>query len=243
MTEGELQGELRNKLLKRLAVAGVLVAVLLGVLAFFDYLSTPSEEPEAESYNRPVPVAPRKQLTQPVTPATDLPEPPKAESVAAAPPPAATEVPAKPAVTAQPSPTAVEPVAAAKPAPSHATPAKPAASVAEGTAAPTVHTPDEPVVAARAPARVVEAPPRLSPIPGPARLGAGFTLQAGVFASAQRAEELHAKLTLNGIPSTLEARVQVGPFKTRQEADAAKEKMKALGIDAVLLPPARGPAR
>jgi len=62
-------------------------------------------------------------------------------------------------------------------------------------------------------------------------------VQAGVFADAQRAEELRAKLTLNGIPSTMEARVQVGPFKTREEAESAREKMKALGIDGILLPP------
>ena len=70
----------------------------------------------------------------------------------------------------------------------------------------------------------------------PLRLYSGFALQAGVFADPRRAEELHAKLTLEGIPSTIEARVQVGPFKTREEAEAARAKMKALGIDAVMLP-------
>ena len=70
----------------------------------------------------------------------------------------------------------------------------------------------------------------------------GFAVQAGVFADAQRAEELRAMLTLNGIPSTLEARVQVGPFKTREEAEAARQKLKALGIEGLLLPP-RGSKR
>lgn len=40
-------GEIRNKLITRLAVAAVLVAVLLGVLAFFDYLSTAPMNPKA----------------------------------------------------------------------------------------------------------------------------------------------------------------------------------------------------
>ncbi len=71
----------------------------------------------------------------------------------------------------------------------------------------------------------------------PPRGLAGFLLQAGVFSSPQRAEELHAKLVLSGIPSTLETRVQVGPFKTRQEAEAAQQKLKALGVNTVLLPP------
>jgi DedD protein len=63
-----------------------------------------------------------------------------------------------------------------------------------------------------------------------------------VFADPRRAEELHAKLTLEGIPSTIEARVQVGPFKTKEEAEVAREKMKTLGIDAVMLSP-RGARR
>ena len=58
-----------------------------------------------------------------------------------------------------------------------------------------------------------------------------------MFADPRRAEELHAKLTLEGIPSTIEARVQAGPFKNKEEAEAARAKMKALGIDAVLLMP------
>ncbi|MCG2576182.1 SPOR domain-containing protein [Dechloromonas sp. XY25] len=88
---------------------------------------------------------------------------------------------------------------------------------------------------------------RLSPEPRPAapvqppssvaRLFSGFILQAGVFSSAQRAEELHAKLTLSGVPSTLETRVQVGPFRTKQEAEAAQAKLRELGVETILVPP------
>ena len=73
--------------------------------------------------------------------------------------------------------------------------------------------------------------------PTPPRLFSGFAVQAGVFSDPRRAEELHARLTLEGIPSTIEARVQAGPFKSREEAEAARVKMKALGIDAVMLMP------
>lgn len=59
-----------------------------------------------------------------------------------------------------------------------------------------------------------------------------------MFSSTERAEELHAKLQLNGIPSSIESRVNVGPFKTREEADAARAKLKALGIESLLVPPA-----
>ncbi|HLO64251.1 MAG TPA: SPOR domain-containing protein, partial [Azonexus sp.] len=88
---------------------------------------------------------------------------------------------------------------------------------------------------------------RLTPEPKPAapvqppsnvsRLFSGFILQAGVFSSAQRAEELHAKLTLSGVPSTLETRVQVGPFRTKHEAEAAQAKLRELGVETILVPP------
>ena len=68
----------------------------------------------------------------------------------------------------------------------------------------------------------------------------GYALQAGVFSDTQHAEELHARLTREGIPSSIEARVQVGPFKSKAEAEATGKKLNALGIDSVLLPPKKG---
>jgi DedD protein len=89
--------EIRSTLIKRLAVAGVLVASLLGMLAFFDYLATAPEEPEAPVFTRPVPVVPKKEVSQPVTPATDLPEPPTSST-----PEPVIEAPPAPVVEAQP---------------------------------------------------------------------------------------------------------------------------------------------
>ena len=88
--------------------------------------------------------------------------------------------------------------------------------------------------------RIVEAKPAPAPAvaaPSAPRLFSGFLLQAGVFSSVQRAEELHARLTLSGVPSTLETRVQVGPFRTRHEAEVAQAKLKELGVEAILVPP------
>jgi DedD protein len=233
-------GDLRGTLLRRLAVAGVLVAVLLGVLAFFDYLATPPEEAEMPVYAEAVPVAPRKEVSQPVKPAED--EVPAASSeaapVEAPPPPVAEPAPAvttaappeAPATTAaRPSRSAAvtQPATAVRPAPSTVVqPAAPVSGVAEETA------PPEPLVAN---ARVV--PPRPAE-PAAPRLFSGFLLQAGVFSSVQRAEELHAKLTLSGVQSTLETRVQVGPFRTRKEAEAAQAKLKELGVQTILVSPA-----
>lgn len=246
--------EIRGKLIKRLAVAGVLVASLLGMLAFFDYLATAPEEPEAPVFTRPVPVAPKKEVSQPVTPATDLPEPPtqaapepvvEAAPAPALPPPAVVE--AKPEIRPDshreippltPSTAATAKTPAAKPSVPAPVPARPPRTVPEATASPTVELEQAVPLPAKPLPRVLEPKPAQALVmPMPQRLFAGFLVQAGVFTSAQRAEELHAKLTLSGIPSSLEARVQVGPFRTRQEAEAAQAKLRELGVESVLLPP------
>lgn len=245
-------GELRGQLTKRLAVAGVLVAMLLGILAFFDYLANPPEDPEAVVFTRPVPVAPQKAVSQPVTPAENLPEPPapeKTEAAAEAPPPPKVE--AQPAVPVETRPEAradqrpSSPVAGHRLAPVHPPAAAapvPPKPIAEGTAEPSSLPPRPTPPAEPAPskpvARLVE-PRAAAPILPPAvsRLFSGFVLQAGVFSSSQRAEELHARLTLSGVPSTLETRVQVGPFRTKHEAEAAQAKLKELGVETILIPP------
>lgn len=249
-------GELRGQLVKRLAVAGVLVAVLLGVLAFFDYLANSADDAEPTVFTQPVPVAPKKEVSQPVTPTENLPEPPapeKAEVAAEAPPPPSVEPQPAAVVEVKPEPAAEsrsvvtakpEPAARLAPAPApKAVIQPPVAAVPEATTAPSNLPPVAKAapaesVPARPAARLVETKPS-APAQPPVvnRLFSGFLLQAGVFSSAQRAEELHAKLTLSGVPSTLETRVQVGPFRTRQEAEAAQAKLKQLGVETILVPP------
>lgn len=253
------EAQLRSRMLKRLAVAGAMVLILLGVLAFFDYLATP-EDNDAKVFSRPVPVPPKKEMTQPVKPNTELPEPPKPEPAPAKTEEVLSQPPAPPEVGAQP---AVPEVVPGK-APVKATPIRPAVPgkaaeaavrpqpsgkpapppVPEGTAAPTGR-PAESTAPTRPPQETAAAQPRpaqpvlAAPPPLP-RLLRGYVVQAGVFSNARAAEELHAKLALNGIPSTLEARVQIGPFKTKAEADAAREKLKGLGIEGLLIPPTGG---
>jgi cell division septation protein DedD len=66
--------------------------------------------------------------------------------------------------------------------------------------------------------------------PATQRLLSGFRLQSPVFNNTQEAETLYRKLKENNIPVTLETRVKVGPFRTREEAELARERMEALGI-------------
>ena len=62
-----------------------------------------------------------------------------------------------------------------------------------------------------------------------------YALQMGVFGNVANAEDLRAKLELNGIPSSIEARVHVGPFASREEVDAVRMKLKELGLESGLL--------
>lgn len=212
---------IKRKLAWRMGVAGLMIVALLGGLALFDYLSTPSEpEPSAPQFTEPVPVA-KKVITQPVTPAEPAP-PPEAPKVAATPETSAPPVD-KSAPRAEPSP---------RPAAAHPAPARTTSSAGQTVARPAPSSP--PRVAATAPSRE---PAAVALPPAPPRLFSGYALQAGVFSDPRRAEELNAKLILEGIPSTIEARVQVGPFKSRAEAEAVRDKMKAMGIDTVMLPP------
>jgi len=65
----EHESDLRSKLLKRLGIAGVMVVLLLGILAYFDRMAAQREEPTPKVFTEPVPVAPKKELSQPVKPA------------------------------------------------------------------------------------------------------------------------------------------------------------------------------
>jgi len=222
--------DIRRKLAWRMGFAGLMIVALLGGLALFDRLSVTRNEvvePTPPQFTEPVPV-PKKSVTQPVTPAAPEPESSAAPVDKSAPP---VEPPPRPEVAAQPT--------LPRPTPSTARPAAPSAPATTPAPARSVTAVAKPAEPPKAPASPLTpapapAPAQASPPPAPPRLIYGYALQAGVFSDPRRAEELHARLMLEGIPSTIEARVEVGPFKTRQEAEAARAKLKALGIDTVL---------
>ena len=221
--------EIKHKLAMRMLFAGVMIVALLGGLALFDYYSA-QPEPEVTAspqFTEPVPVA-KKMVTQPVTPPVAAPEtaaPAETKPVE----PEATSAPVDkhaPRVDAPPPPVvAAQPSVPRKPAaPVHS--ASPVSTEASAPPTPTPPAPSESAVSPTTPA-----------VPTPPRLFSGYALQAGVFADPRRAEELQARLVEAGITAPIEARVQVGPFKTRAEANAARAKLNALGIESVLLPP------
>ena len=226
---------IKRKLVWRMGLAGLMIVALLGGLALFDYMSATSDVEPAPQYTQPVPV-PKKSVTQPVTPVEPVAELKDARKDAA---PEATSAPVDKAAPKIEMPGRQE--AASSPAPAKASGGVlrgGSGAVSSGGAVRSAEPRTQSAPAAsRANDEAVQPPVTLS------RFFPGFALQAGVFADPRRAEELHARLTLEGIPATIETRVQVGPFKTRQEADAAREKLKAMGVDTVLLPPAKGAKR
>ena len=127
-----------------------------------------------------------------------------------------------PAVAPQPGTMAVAPVAS---------------SASAAAAEPAGVTPEVSAVAAAS--EVMSKPsPEQAPMkadPPRPKLPRGPHLQAGVFAQAQNAEELKAKLEAEGLPVYIESRVQIGPFKTRKEAERMREKLKAEGVTTVLI--------
>ncbi|MDQ5887094.1 MAG: hypothetical protein QG667_381 [Pseudomonadota bacterium] len=65
--------------------------------------------------------------------------------------------------------------------------------------------------------------------------GTGYTVQIGVFSNYDNARALQQMLASNGIKAQLETRVQLGPFKDKQEAEEAYRKIKQMGLPAVLV--------
>ena len=230
--------EQRGVLLRRIVVAGVLIALLIGGLAVFDASrrSHDDEDDEAPA-QAAVPTLPAPAAVSAVPPE----ETPAVSALPAAledsPPPLpegdAAEAAATPSAstTAEPAGTgaakvlphaqsAKVPAAAAEPAVPEAT-ARPGAPVAVSEGADARRS-----SADRAARAEPSAPPALTRSPA-----GGYVVQAGVFSHTANAEELRARLALHGIPAQVETRVLVGPFRTRAEADRARAQMRALGLE------------
>ncbi|RKQ54735.1 sporulation related protein [Vogesella indigofera] len=104
--------------------------------------------------------------------------------------------------------------------------------------APAIATTPAPAPAFRVPlAEKPVTPPRLA-TPGIAPQGSsfGYQVQLGLFSSPDNAEKLVADLKKRGITARTETRVQLGPFRTRAEAEEAMQRLRALGYQPLLIP-------
>ena len=239
----EEAAEIKRKLAWRMGIAGLMIVGLLGGLALFDRLSGPGSTPvtaEAEmpQFTEPVPVQ-KHMVTQPVTPVEPTAEEMKAVEADSVGEPESSESPANLFGNSLATPTEPPPPPVVAAQPSLSRKVRPASAAStKDQPAPEKNAESKTLAASPPPATVVIA--ESAPAPAPARLMSGFALQAGVFSDTQHAEELHARLMREGIPSSIEARVQVGPFNSKEEAEATRKKLNTLGIDSVLLPPKQG---
>ncbi|WP_153109501.1 SPOR domain-containing protein [Propionivibrio limicola] len=236
----EKLAELKRKLVRRIGVAGLMIVALLGGLILFDRLNTEEANDDEDSvFVEPVPVG-KKIVPLPVEAALPIDAPDSGAVDAAEPevsaPPAALDVvaPVQEAVVAEPAGGGRE---------THKPFSQSSASNVTERGGRNSSAPNN-ELRGSAPVPAVEVAPALTVVPSPAaretpkatvvvpRGAKGILLQSGVFTDTRRAEELHAKLSLEGIPSTIEARVIVGPFKTREDAETVRARLKSLGIEA-----------
>lgn len=249
------QRDIRQRAIRRLVAAVLLIAAAVAGLLYLSQMTGEKRLP-AEPVAKPVPPVVEKpvpnelpqtppaeqpaQETPPTPPAPESATPPVQETPPP-PPPQVTPTP-EPAKTAKPE--ARQPSAAQTRAPQE----KPARAAT--TPAVTPAEPAKPVKAAPSPAPVKPAPATTTarpaavaqPAPAPAPAvkavaeGApkGFVVQLGVFSDYANAKQLQERLAKNGIKSYTETRLNVGPFQSKEEADKAQAKLRALGISAVV---------
>jgi len=229
-TELTPEDALKRRLLGRIAVAAVVVVGLLGSLAMFDAIYAPGHPVAVEVAALPPkseapPAAEPAKQEEPAAPAAET-KPESAEVAKAE----ETTVPER---TASPDAPPLQPLPAEKPTRPLTRPA---------TGRPASMRPSEPVppAARPEPARELAQSPaaiRRAPASRPITqaMERQYALQMGVFSNVANAEDLRAKLELHGIPTSIEARVHVGPFKTREEVEVARAKLKELGLDGGLL--------
>lgn len=244
-TDSTADDALKRRLVNRIAVAAVIVVGLLGSLAMIDSLNAPSAPPAKVAA-----LPPKPEAALAVEPAKEA--SPAAPTEEAKPAGAAADAAGQPAVVARaeekPVPEGSSSVGAPPllPLPTEKPLTRPAtgraASLHPSLPAPPAARPDpaREIAARPAPARdLATAPaaarraPASRPISG--AVERQLALQLGVFGNLANAEDLRAKLELHGIPASIEARVHAGPFKTREEVEVARAKLKELGLDAGML--------
>ncbi len=244
------QHQLKTQLLWRLGIAGTLIAVVLGAIAWLDQeknnkppeVQIPQFAPTASAISeiaRPEPIT-EEAISEPVTTATPA-SAPTTEStpIPTVVPASTTPLPTTPkqSVKNAPNQTPIEtinnipkrPVELAMVKTPRATPLVTATS----KPADSPQTAIQPNLKFNNPqANLASAPPTNSPAANNTQLG--YSVQAGVFLHSNNAEKLLAQIQAAGIPAYLETRVQIGPFKNKADADAAVKKLRTLGIDPIV---------
>ncbi|WP_246210919.1 SPOR domain-containing protein [Vogesella oryzae] len=140
------------------------------------------------------------------------------------------------AAIAQAKPAAIPQTPPYKPLPQPADTASKTAAVA--TQLPTTAPPARSESVATVPGKAVPLPPpaRLPALTPHTQTSLGYQLQLGLFASPSNAEKLVSDLKKHGLTARTETRVQLGPFRTRAEAEEAMQRLRELGYQPLLVP-------
>jgi DedD protein len=232
---------MRQRLLRRIALAGVIIVALVGSLAMFDavFVNPPAlevEEPAPAVASLSVPPQEERGIDKPAEGAPET-----APSAQESPAPAKPETPEPPkpdAPKAEASKSITKEKQEIRPITRAESKSEPKMqAVPEGTAAPSVPPPPAaPVVKQAQPPAQPHSPAPVAPAK-PLAPGQGYLVQMGVFSNIANAEDLKSRLDKAGIPAHIEARVQVGPFKNKAEAEAAQKKLAEMGLSGLLLSP------
>ncbi|BCL75660.1 hypothetical protein JHS3_13960 [Jeongeupia sp. HS-3] len=223
--EQRAQQKLRTQLYWRLGVAVALIGLVVGALQLLDHPKR-SMLPPTPQIALPSPIA-----SAPVTASASVAASTPDEAIISTPEASAVaSVPAQQAIgnlpRKEPKPAAA-PTETPQAKPTQTAPIAPAATLS--LAAPAV-------AATKAPPKTPPAAPEPLAPASIVKRADGYSVQAGVFLHSENAEKLLRKLQAAGVPAYLETRVQIGPFKTRHEADAAAKKLRQLGINPVIAP-------
>lgn len=234
-TLDEEHAEIKKRAVRRIIVAGALVAASVVALTILNHKpeERPAPVPEAPApviaAPEPVQSAPEQETSaeaQPAeTPAPELPSVSDSETAPGLPPP-----PPPPRVVNNSSHNApaAAPQAGNRDIAPQPKPVAPQAVTISPAPAPKKTV--EPVAIGSKP---VTAPPAKATEPVAPK---GYVVQLGLFSNYENAVQLQKRLAEHGIKSYTETRLHVGPFQNKAEADQAMAKIRSMGINAVLAP-------
>jgi DedD protein len=210
---------------------GVAAALLVTAIVILTALNQRREENTADAPAEAPPAAQTNLSSTDMEASPDVPEesPSTTATASPIPEPVAPPPPPEPGKLPDTSPVPA-PKAVAAPALEEESAGAPQQQPFVARAAQSLSKPQMSAAAVQSPARS----PSTASAPATPLAPKGYAVQLGVFTDIDNAKQLQSKLAEHGIPSHTETRVQIGPFKSREEADRAREKLKKLGIAAVI---------
>ncbi|MGC3961967.1 MAG: SPOR domain-containing protein [Rhodocyclaceae bacterium] len=213
-------GRLKRQLVARGVVAAALIVALLAVLLLVERNQRPEPPATARTVTQIGPsfsdgqsgaiAALAAETSQAIGSAPIVVQEPAAEP--------------EPEETAPPTPVASTGTASSKPDVTIAPPSSAAPRAATSASSVTVVEPRPATPAALRDERTAATAP-----------AGTYIVQLGVFSSAANADQLVRRLKQKGITARVETRVELGPFKNRDEAVAAQAQLRRAGFDAGML--------